>query len=203
MRVRSLGKAYLELKRQYDDLVSRNLAGVFRTTVDGRILEVNDSMARILGYQDREELLRVDALDLYPSAAERDAFLQTLFSEKRLINFEITLKHRSGRTVDVLENVFLDEQEGRPATIQGTLIDITSFKQAELEQRSLMASYRGLVEQIRDGLLVVQDGQITYANPAAEKLAGRPIVGDVVLDLFHTDDRTRCSSSSPPVRPMA
>ena len=186
-----LGKAYLELKRQYDDLVSRNLAGVFRTTVDGRILEVNDSMARILGYQDRDELLRLDALDLYPSAAARDVFLQTLFREKRLINFEITLKHRSGGTVDVLENVFLDEQEGRPATIQGTLIDITSFKQAELEQRSLMASYRGLVEQIRDGLLVVKDGQITYANPAAEKLVGRPIVGDVVLDLFHTDDRTK------------
>ena len=87
-----LGKAYLELKRQYDDLVSRNLAGVFRTTVDGRILEVNDSMARILGYQDRDELLRLDALDLYPSAAARDVFLQTLFREKRLINFEITLK---------------------------------------------------------------------------------------------------------------
>lgn len=181
--------AYLELKRQYDDLVSRNLAGVFRTTVDGRILEVNDSMARILGYRDRDELMRVDALDLYPSAAERDQFLEVLLQEKHLINFEITLKHRSGRTVDVLENVFLDEQQGRTATIQGTLIDITSFKQAELEQRSLMASYRSLVEHIRDGLLVVQDGSITYANPAAERMAGRTIVGDVVLDLFHTEDR--------------
>ena len=43
-------------EERYRLLFERNLAGVFRSTLDGRILEVNDSLARIFGYE-REELL--------------------------------------------------------------------------------------------------------------------------------------------------
>ena len=89
-----LARAYLDLKRQYDDLVSRSLAGIFRSTVDGRFLECNDAMAHILGYADRDALMRHQAVDLYYSEAERNRFLDTLFRERRLTNFEIVLKHR-------------------------------------------------------------------------------------------------------------
>jgi PAS domain-containing protein len=34
------------------------------------------------------------------------------------------------------------------------------------------AKYRTLVEQARDAILIVQDGQIVYANPACESLSG-------------------------------
>ena len=60
-RTQELAKAYLELRRQYEDLVDRNMAGVFRTTLDGRFLECNASMARILGYPDRDALMQVNA----------------------------------------------------------------------------------------------------------------------------------------------
>ncbi len=179
-----LAKAYLELKRQYDDLVSRSLAGMFRTTVEGRFLECNDAMAQILGYGGRDALMRGQALNLYYSKEERDRFLETLNREKRLINFEIVLKHRNGRAVHVLENVFLDEPEGRAPTIQGSLIDITAFRQAQVEQASLMASYRSVVEHIRDGLLVVSGGLVQYANPVAEQMAGHSLIGTSIGDLF-------------------
>lgn len=179
-----LAKAYLELKRQYDDLVNRSLAGMFRSTMEGRFLECNDAMAHILGYSGRDALMRGPALNLYYSKQERDRFLETLLREKRLTNFEIVLKHKNGRAVHVLENVFLDEPEGRPPTIQGSLIDITAFRQAQVEQASLMASYRTVVEHIRDGLLVVAGGLIKYANPAAEEMAGCSLMGRSVMDLF-------------------
>ena len=54
------------------------------------------------------------------------------------MNYEATLKHANGRAVHVLENVFLHEPDDRPATIDGTLIDITEMRQAELEQRTLL-----------------------------------------------------------------
>src|SRR5262245_45767317 len=114
-----LAQAYLDLKRQYDDLVSRNLAGIFRTTLDGRFLECNDAMARLLGYSGRDELMRHTALDLYHRPQDRDAFLGAIKRDKKLMNYEVLLKHRSGRAIHVLENVYLDEQEGRPATILG------------------------------------------------------------------------------------
>ena len=48
-------------------------------------------------------------------------------------------------------------------------------------------TYRTLVEQAMDAILIVQDGQIMYANPACEALSGYswdefsqrpPVVGD-------------------------
>lgn len=196
-----------DLQRRYDALVERSLAGVFRTTLDGRLLEANDALARILGYQDRAELQGHPLLELYPSAAARDEFLDTLRTTGRLVNHEMVLRHRSGRELHVLENVFLDEAQDGTATIQGTLIDITERKQAELEQRSLIASYRSLVEHIRDGLLVVRDGRVTYANPAAERLCPTAPLGADVITLFHADDRAAIQelirSAAPHSGPLA
>lgn len=184
-----IARAYADLKQQYDQLVSRNLAGVYRTTMDGRFLECNDALARLLGYADRDELIQLQVGVAYASQAERDRFLEALLEKKQLINFELTLKHRNGRAVEVLENVFLDETGDGPSTIQGTLIDITAIRQAEIEQASLTASYRSLVEHMRDGVIVVKDRLIHYANPAAQELAGDALIGNPVEQLFVAKDR--------------
>ncbi|HQW04916.1 MAG: PAS domain S-box protein [Flavobacteriales bacterium] len=184
-----LEKAYASLKRQYDGLVNRNLAGVFRTDLDGKFLECNDALARILGYTDRDELMRNSASVIYPSAAERDRFLHALSTQKHLVNFELTLKHKNGRAVEVLENVYLDEPEDGPATIQGTLIDVTAIRQAEIEQASLTSSYRSLVEHMRDGVVVVQGELVRYANPAAQNLLHAPLIGFRAEALFEQEDQ--------------
>lgn len=174
---KDLSQAYLDLQRRYHNVVTRGVAGMYRTTLDGRILECNDALARMLGFTDAADLLKQPALQLYQTAEERERFLQDLHTFKKLVNYQIRLRHRNGRAIEALENVYLDEVEGQPATIQGSIIDITAFRQAELEQRSLMNSYRNLVEHMRDGLLVVSEGRIVYANPAAEKILAKSVVG--------------------------
>ena len=186
-----LGRAYLQLKQQYDNLVSKNLAGVFRTTVQGRFLECNEAMARILGYANSAELMQVPCADLYFDSAERERYINELNEQKQLVNYEVTLKHRNGRALHVLENVFLGEQEGRAATIEGTLIDITAYRQTELEQQTLIGNYRQLVERSRDGILITQRGIIRYANPAAERLASRTMAGVKLEELLHNEDRDK------------
>lgn len=184
-----LAVAYADLKRQYDQLVSRNLAGVYRTTLDGRFIECNDAMARILGYVDREGLMKIHASALYPSRAERERFINDLRHHKQLINYELMLQHRTGRTVYVLENVFLDEPADAQATIQGTLIDVSTMRQVQLEQTTLTANYRNLVEQMHDGLLLVEHGRIKYANPAAQRLTAATLIGNGVDVVFEKKDR--------------
>jgi len=175
-----LPQAYLELEHRYRNVVARSLAGMYRTTLDGRILECNDALAHVLGYSDAEDLMRQKVLDLYGSEAERARILKDLEVEGRLINYEIRLKHKNGRSLDVLENVYLDRSPGRSTTIQGTLIDFTLFRQAELDQRFLLHSYRNLVEHIRDGIVLVCEARVVYANPAAEKLLETPLTGSLL-----------------------
>ena len=53
-------------ERRYRTLFERNLAGVYRSTLDGRILDCNESFARIFGYASREEVLRAGRLGPLP-----------------------------------------------------------------------------------------------------------------------------------------
>ncbi len=181
-RSQELAKVYMYLRRQYEDLVERNMAGVFRTTLDGRFLECNASMARILGYADREALMRVDARTLYVDERDRAEYLEELTDRGHLINHTIRLRHASGRTVHVLENVFLDRSQEGTTTIAGTLIDRSHQVQAELEQQALLDNYRRLVEKAPEGILIVQEGRVRYANPAADQLVGRAFTGTWLSD---------------------
>jgi PAS domain-containing protein len=56
--------AIRESDKQYRLLFERNLAVFFRTSLEGRILECNQSAARILGYRSPEELLPLSASSL-------------------------------------------------------------------------------------------------------------------------------------------
>ena len=143
-----LAGAYLDLKNQYDLLVRKNLAGVFRTTVQGRFVECNDAMARMLGYKDREALMVVNAGDLYAEEDARRRFLEDLRERKQLVNYETVLKHADGRPVHVLENVFLNEQPDRSTTIDGTLIDITAIRQADVEKVVLLNNSRHVIDRV-------------------------------------------------------
>ena len=59
---------------RYRLLFEHNLAGVYCTAIDGQILDCNESMARMLGYESREELLACSARELYFTPGDRQAF---------------------------------------------------------------------------------------------------------------------------------
>jgi diguanylate cyclase (GGDEF)-like protein/PAS domain S-box-containing protein len=125
-------EALLASERRYRMLFERNLAGVYRNTLDGRILDCNDACARILGYGSREELLRAGVLSVYYDRAARDALIERLKRERSIGNLEMRLRRKDGVPVWVLENVtLLEDEEGEPAFIEGTMIDITDRKVAE------------------------------------------------------------------------
>lgn len=129
---------------RYRLLFERNLAGVFRTTVDGEFIDCNDSFARILGFDSREELLAHRSWDFYPASGDRDSFIFRLRENQALTNYEIRLKRRDGKLIWALENASLIQDEsGYASLIEGTLIDITDRKSAE-EQIAYQAYHDAL-----------------------------------------------------------
>ncbi|MEP0766315.1 MAG: PAS domain S-box protein [Fimbriimonadia bacterium] len=132
-------------------IVDENLAGIYRTSLDGRILYCNDSFARMLGYASSEEMKEVNAADLYPSERARNSFLKTLRTRGSLQNFELTLRRKDGQKVTVLENVSLVYDSGNEGEIiQGTSVDITALKAVESELRKSEEQHRSLAERLRD-----------------------------------------------------
>ena len=73
------------------------------------------------------------------------------------------------------------EEAGTAPYVIGHALDVTEQAHADLEVRvqertaalqEAEMTYRTLVEQARDAIIIVQDGQIRYANPACEALSG-------------------------------
>jgi diguanylate cyclase (GGDEF)-like protein/PAS domain S-box-containing protein len=117
---------------RYRLLFERNLAGVYRATLGGRILECNDAFARVLGYSSREEVRSQSAGDLYIRPEDRERSLADLREKGALTNFELQMRRKDGTTVWVLENQTLlrGQKSGEEDLVQGTLIDITDRKLA-------------------------------------------------------------------------
>ncbi|HET8648114.1 MAG TPA: diguanylate cyclase, partial [Vicinamibacteria bacterium] len=116
---------------RYRLLFERNLAGVFRSTLDGRVLDCNDACARMLGYDSRPDLLAQGAMAAYFEPAQRQAMIERLRQHGSLSNLETCLRRKDGSPMWVLENVTLLADDGQEPTLEGTLIDITDRKRAE------------------------------------------------------------------------
>jgi PAS domain S-box-containing protein len=163
-------EALRESEERYRMLFQRNLAGVIRTTTDGRILECNQAMANILGFDSSQKARERHALEFYFSDEERATFLEKLKVDGRLSNFEMRLRRKDGSPVWLIANVSL----GTPAAggsrlIEGTFIDITKRKVAEAT-RDYLAS---IVESSEDAIIGKSlEGIIQTWNRGAEKLYG-------------------------------
>jgi len=120
---------------RYRELFDRNLAGILRTTADGRILECNEAVVRMLGYATREQLMTRNVSDLYVDPAERGPVVAALRSRGRLTNVEFHWRRADGSTATVLANVAVldDPVEGR--ILDGIIIDISDRDRLEAVER--------------------------------------------------------------------
>ena len=103
------------------------------------------------------------------------------------------------------------EAEARRSTAAGLQASaaMAGREQAEDALRRSEESFRGLIEEIPEAVVVHRGGRFVYVNPRAAKLFGvagpSALVGTNVLDVVHPDDRQLVASrlqtarSSPPV----
>lgn len=118
---------------QYRLLFKQNVAGVYRKTVGGVLLNCNQSFARIFGYDAPDELEGKPADVLYGSPADRDAFLRRLRDQGSVTNHELPMRRKDGTPIWVLENAALTtDAETGAVVVVGTLIDITDRKTLEI-----------------------------------------------------------------------
>lgn len=110
-------------EERYRLLFERNIAGVFRSTPDGRFLDCNDAFASYLGYDSPDELLAADAWDLYARHTDRENLVQSLQAGVQLTNVRLPLKRRDGSAVTGLLNASLIGGESGPQ-ILGTLVPV-------------------------------------------------------------------------------
>ena len=153
--------------------------GIYRTTVEGNLLEGNLAFARMLGYGKPEELIRnVENLgrDVYLRPEKREALLDICFKNKGWQKDVNYLKGKNGRRIAAsLRQKLVYDNHGEPAYLEGMVEDITERFEAEKKLRESQERYRLIVENQTD-LVVKTDAQgvLLFASPSYSRMMGKP-----------------------------
>ena len=169
--ITSLKKAELETKERearFQLFAEITIEGVM-IHEDGHVMDVNPSLAAMLGYE-QAELLGRNLID-FISPNDRAAVVANMSKDSgRLL--EISLVKKDGTT-------FLAEVEGKFMGVDGSRLrmaavrDITKRKQAEEALKEKELQMRSITDSAHDAILMMDpNGKIFYWNIAAERIFG-------------------------------
>lgn len=161
-----------ESEALYRNLVEKLPDGVYKSTQEGKFVEVNPAMVSMLGYSSKEELLAIDIkTQLYFSPEDRES---VELSEKLEKVGVYRMKKKDGSEILVEDHGWLNYDEKLKILFhEGIMRDVTESKRAELALRESEELYRNLVERLPDGVYKsTHDGKFVEVNPAMVKILG-------------------------------
>jgi PAS domain S-box-containing protein len=92
-------EALKESEGRYSSLFDRLPVGLYRTTREGQILDVNPTLVEMLGYPDRETMLTVNTADGYVNPEERARWQALMEREGVVRDFEAQWRRYDGTII--------------------------------------------------------------------------------------------------------
>jgi PAS domain S-box-containing protein len=172
---------------QYQSLFERNMASVYVSTFEGKLLDCNTSFVKMYGFSSKEEALATPAVELYVEPSEREAFVKELDEHGLVLNYECRQRRKDGSVFWTLERVTTMIDANGRRLIEGTAIDITERKHAELGLRQSEERFATIFRESPIGCVILTlDGVFLDANDAMLRVLARPpeaVVGKNAVDL--------------------
>jgi diguanylate cyclase (GGDEF)-like protein/PAS domain S-box-containing protein len=129
-------------ERSFRDLYENISEGVFRSTLDGRMISANPSLVRLNGYETEEQLIRCCndiATEWYVDPNRRAEIHQMLLESGRVSGVVSEIyRHNTRERIWIEESVRLvrDKKTGEPLYYDGTLREVTEMmRRLELQDR--------------------------------------------------------------------
>jgi PAS domain S-box-containing protein len=171
----TIEKALRESEERYRLVFEQTIIGMYRTTPDGRIIMANPAMIKMMGCSSFDELANIDLEKSgFASDFPRERFKALVEKEGQVIGLESAWIKADGTTLYVRESSkAIRDENGTILYYEGTVEDITQWRQAQEALKKSESKYRGLFENILDGVYQTKpDGSILSANPALVNMLG-------------------------------
>ncbi|MBN2408844.1 MAG: PAS domain S-box protein, partial [Candidatus Aminicenantes bacterium] len=113
--------------------------GLYRTSPDGRFLDLNPAMVRMLGYENKESVVGRFVGDFNLDPKDQKRSFAVMARDGVLENFEFQLKRADGSVIWVRDNARrVKDARGRVLYHEGSLLDITRHREEdeELQRRA-------------------------------------------------------------------
>ena len=156
---------------RYHQLFENAAIGIFHSLPEGRFLQVNPALARMLGYASPEEMVSTVTninTQIYVDSTRRSQLLAATLNTAGWLYAENRYRRKDGSVMTANLSVRKElKPDGTVAYLEGFVEDITERKQAEAALRESEETTRALLDAMPEaGMLLEPDGTILVANEA-------------------------------------
>jgi PAS domain S-box-containing protein len=192
-------EALLCSEREHRSIFDNATMGIYRSTVDGKLVKANDAFANMLGYDSVDEVLGCDMRrDVYYYPEQREQLIAERFPFGSADGLEILWKKKDGSRIWVHLNAkSIADDSGNTAFFDTCVHDITKRVHAEeslfeANQRALK-DYEQLVERIAAlGQTLGNARELKTIFRALRDFAAVSVPCDgLVISLYDHDKETR------------
>jgi PAS domain S-box-containing protein len=179
-----------EKEQRFSQLFESLQEGVYISTPEGKLLEVNPALVSILGYDSKEDLLNLPPEQLSVDGGGEPVLGRTGSTSGRTRTRELRLKRKDGGVAVCVDTSTGVMEGGRLVRYQGTLVDVTEKRAMERQLRRQEEFRRRLLESFPDLILVLDmKGQYTFVSARISELLGYGpdhLIGQNVDDVENT-----------------
>ncbi len=172
-----------QAERLYRELFDNLQEGAYFSTPDGRFIEVNDALVRMLGYASKEELLTIDIpRKVYVFPEHSEILRQALSSSGSMKTKEVVLRRKDNLLVHALETGFaVHNENGDICQLRGVILDITEIKRIQAQLKRERDFNTQILDHTQSMIMVVDTaGLVSYANKKCFEVRARAGNGDLV-----------------------
>jgi PAS domain S-box-containing protein len=189
-----------EAERRFTRLFETLQEGVYFASGDGRVIDANPALVCLLGYESKEEIVAVNAYDLYLEREQRRALWRELETRGSFRDREIVLQRKDGKQVYCLTSgTAIRDELGRLVQCQGTIVDITERRMIEKRLHEEQEFARRLVSSCPDAIAVIGiGGRFTFLSNRVSELVGyspEGLLGRHFSEKIHAEDLARVEST--------
>jgi diguanylate cyclase (GGDEF)-like protein/PAS domain S-box-containing protein len=125
-------KTCVSQEAQYRSLFEGVPIGLYITTPEGQLLDANPALIQMLGYPNRDTLLKMSVRDLYADPADREQQCSLLERTRKVHNYEAQLSRFDGQLIWVHDTCHaIRDKAENIVCFEGSLQDITEQRLTE------------------------------------------------------------------------
>ncbi len=187
---KQMAKERDESEKKYRSLFYNAQVALFRTSLDGQIVEINRRYAEIAGYDNIEECMgQYRPQTAWKDPEARNEFLSKIQKTGSVRDYETQIVRKDGTDAWILFSATVYSDQGY---IEGSIVNITDRKRVVETLRRSEAVKLKMFANIGDVIVIIdKEGMNRYKSPNIEKLFGwkpEEVVGKSVWENIHPED---------------
>ena len=184
-------------EENYKRLFDSAGCGIFISTKQGRFLDMNPALLKMLGYTDKRAFLSLDlATDLYITPEDRRRYQEVLERQGSVVDYELDWKKKDGSLIQVLVTSSVRyDPEGKVEGYQGIVVDQSERKRIENKMKEALDFLDKTIQCSPNAIMAADlKGNVLIWNKGAEETLGykaEDVIGKMKISEIYPEGLAR------------